>query len=300
MNKGIKKLQKHVAKIESSNKTIINKTVKRTLKLKKRDLSTIKSVNSHVIEILVHKDTNNFPILKQKLLEHFNEIHAQYPFISIGYDTEQTNKKNRVLKAENGNRILLTINWNDYMQQAFQEAGKDIGTPFPSLGLEQEFEEMKMKNLKIIQASLKYILSKVKENSTREYTDHEIPLVQHSLSYQTTRNHFINLAKQFNKQYNGVIELFHIGMNDGVILRVHWNIYIAQLAAKEKINKNVDLEFPEYHQEKLPLYPPNIYEEGKQPDHNPYIFPSIPTDKLPIEDKKPRKKVRVKKKPVLE
>lgn len=311
MERGIKKFQKHVEKIEKANKTIIDKAVKRVLKLKNRNLSTVKSANSHVFEILVHKDTNNFPILKQKLLAYFNDLHNQYPFISIGYDTIQTNGDNRTLKADNGNRILLTINWNDYMQHAFKESGQDIGQSFLNLGMEKEFDNMKIKNLQTIQYALKDILSKVREHTTKDYTDYQIHLVNNSMSYEITRNHFINIARQLNKQYNGVIEIFHIGMSDDVVLRVHWNIYIAQLAAREKVNKPVELELPDQpiiytpfpndcHQEKLsdlkeypPLSAPNPMPE-KVPDY-PSLddLPDLPSE---IENKKEKARKKVKKK----
>lgn len=302
MDKGVKKLQKHIDKIEQSNKTIVDKNVKRVLKLKNKNLSGVKHTKTNITEILIHKDTNNFPILKQQLLSYCNEIHKQYPFISIGYDTLQTNGKHRQLKADNGNRLLLTINWNDYMQYVFKESGQSIGEPIPSLGMESVFSDMKLKNLQTLNYALKDILKKVKESASLDHSDYRINLLPKSMSHEITRNHIMNIGRKLNQQYNGVIEILNVGTEDDcIILRVHWNIYIAQLAAKEESNKVVELEsfVPPINVTSFNepvVHTPIFDKEPLLPDEYKTSYPVIPSENPETTPKKiikKRKKVSV-------
>jgi len=220
MDKGIKKLKKHIESIEKDNRMIVDKVIKHTLKLKNRNLSTINTVNSHVSEFLVHKDTHNFPIVKQSLLNYLNEIHQMYPFICIAFDIDQTNGLHKTTKSVSENRLLLTINWNDYMRQMLKEIGKSTGKPMTQLNIDNDLENMKKRNMELIQNTIHDMLSKSNELSKHGCTYTYITLCPNTMSYEITRTHFINLARQINNQYNGVVELFHVGTNDKVNLNL--------------------------------------------------------------------------------
>ena len=176
MLKGVKALQKHVGKIEDANNKTIDKEVKAILKLKGTRLSDISQRKTHSREILVHKDTNNFPVTKQKLLAKMADVHKEYPFISISYDANmsiQPQKKGkhytgivRRKTATNSNRLIMTINWEDYMHYARRRLPSSIesGTGYvpitAKVGIRQKFEEIKCENAKALQAKIEAIFKR--------------------------------------------------------------------------------------------------------------------------------------------
>lgn len=289
MDKGIKKIQKHIEKIESCNKTIVDKAIKKILKLKRHKLSSISTNLNHIIEILIHKDTNNFPILKQKLLAYFNEIHDLYPFLTIGFDTDQSNGNHRKLKTVNCNRLLLTINWNSYMRTIMQETGEVIDTPVAKLGLEQQFEDMKIRNLELLKHAIKDALSRSQELSSQQYTNFNVVLRPNTMSYEITREHFMIVSRKINQQYKGIIEIINVGTDDKIILRVHWNIYLDQISAQSKSRQDIDLDSIDIPVNIESFSSPSQSKDVKLDDHIKY--PPVPND-----EPQEKKKVKVRKK----
>lgn len=257
MLKGVKALQKHVGKIEAANNKTIDKEVKAILKLKGTRLSDISQHRTHSREILVHKDTNNFPVTKQKLLNKMADVHREYPFITISFDANmsiQPQKKGkhytgivRRKTATNSNRLIMTINWEDYMQYALrslpsseEESITGIVPITARVGIKQKFEETKAKNLKAVYDKIQAIFKTAQNHTTTEITEDRVRLVEKTMSQEVTRNHILFLVNAIVNQSNGIIEMYDVG-HDILMIRVHWNIYLSQIAAQERRNIVVPL-----------------------------------------------------------
>ena len=283
MDKGIKTLQKHVSKIDKSNNSIIDKALKHAFKLKNTKLSDISYNNISVSEILIHKDTNNFPILKQKILSKISELHIQYPFINLYFDPYQdvqpgSKSLNRKLTSQNDNRLLLVINWQDYMRYSLKNEQQLPINNLPEKMVKEMLDTTKRKNLVTLQESIRKILATASSNTTKEYTETPISLENNTMRYEITRNHYNLIAQQIMKNYNGIIELF-INNNSVVTIRVHWNIYLSQLASLERQQSQIPLLPTEFNPNFINslshspnIQPPNIsLNQSKTSDPYQYI-----------------------------
>jgi len=249
MDKGIEKLQKHLLIIEKANNNAIDKTLNRILKLENIKLSDISYNKMAIFEILIHKDTNNFPQVKQKLLEKFSELHTEYPFLNIYFDPntklQPYTKKITYnflprLKSQNDNRLILKINWEDFMRFIKNKDTDIKSISLPDNPLKNMFDTIKQNNYKIIKNSINDIFSNAEENIDKNITETIIRLQNKTLFYEVTRAHYKLLAQQIMKNYNGVIELI-INNSSVVTIKVHWNIYLSQLATLEHQQRHVSL-----------------------------------------------------------
>lgn len=250
MDRGIKTLKKHLEKIEKSNNSILDKTLASALKLKYTKLSDISARKLTRFEILIHKDTNNFPLMKQKLLSKISDLHLQYPFITLCFDpipqlqpNMNTPTASRCLKSENENRLILTIMWEDYIRYSMnnmQNMSENRPVALPGADIQGAFNEVKRKNLNTLQNSINDILSKASQHTLDEKTDTNVALETNTMACEVTRNHFVTVAQDIMRHYNGMIEIFNIN-SSVVTIRVHWNIYLSQVAAMEKKQYQVPL-----------------------------------------------------------
>jgi hypothetical protein len=275
MDKGIIILQKHISKIEKSNNKILDRAINDVLKLKNAKLSDISYKKIATYEILVHKDTNNFPVAKQKLLSKLSDLQTMYPFLTLCFDPSpelQPRKStvyinspavtaaslppslnvnsplsvSRKCRAQNENRLILTVNWEDYMRTSMTVAGaKDpslLTQPMhlPRLGVEETMNEIKRKNQYTIQNAIHNILAEAPKRTLDEKTESRIYLEKNTMAHEITRTHFTSLVQQITRQYNGMIELF---CNDAssVTVRVHWNVYLSNLALAEQTHRSIGL-----------------------------------------------------------
>lgn len=243
MDKGFKKFQKHHNKINKANDKIIDKALKRILKLKKVKMSNISTRNVYSEFILVNQDTNNSEDTKRYLVKKMATVQDLYPFVSLNYDSNQQNTTTTKIKSTNGNRIVIKVNWQDYIRHAMASVpkdGEDDQEQLPDLGLDKNFEEIKKTNVSKIEEALKNLLSSAKEYMTKEKTDHRIRLVHNTMNHEVTRNHFNAISQHIMKRYHGMIEMYNY-TNDTIIIRVHWNIFLAQLAERERLRQQVPL-----------------------------------------------------------
>jgi glutaredoxin len=301
MDKGVKLLHKHIDKIEKSNNQIIDKAVKRALKLKKTKLSDVSSRNKNIKFLLIHKDTNNFPVTKQRLLKKFNQVHELYPFVTLNFDPNQGNNKKTIFRSINGNRVILIVNWEDYMQHVLSrvpEDSEDVSNlALPRLGLEENFEQINRENWNYIQNKVKEILDSVKDHTTADQTDHKFNLAQNTMLHQVTRNHFNSIAKHLKNRYK-FMEIFYTGEHynyNTVIIRIHWNVYLAEIAKQESKNRQVPLLMDNQiktlfgrHQETSHK---NDYELDKKYDDSSFMYPpTIDKETSKSNQKKHRRK----------
>lgn len=265
MDKGIKILQNHVKKIEKANNHILEKTLAHALKLKSTRLSDISYKKTATFEILINKDTNNFPSVKQKLLAKISELHIQYPFITIYFDPNPEVQPNpryvvsgpnpakmntnvnvpinqyRELKSQNENRLILTINWEDYMRHSLKGKEEDGFTlNLPRLGVEEHLNEIKRKNWSTIQEAINKILSSASQHSLDDKTETRVLLQNNTMAHEITRNHFSTISQQIMRHYNGMIEIFNTSAST-IAIRVHWNVYLSKMAALEHQQRQVPL-----------------------------------------------------------
>ncbi|MEX0598898.1 MAG: hypothetical protein WD512_20610, partial [Candidatus Paceibacterota bacterium] len=259
MDKGIKKLQKHVKKIEDSNNQILDRTLDRIFKLKNTRLSDISCKKTQTFEILIHKDTNNFPLVKQTLLSRIGDLHIQYPFMSLCFDPHSPEKIRKTV-AENENRLLLTINWEDYVRYSLKEVPREntfiniVGSAIP-----EQMIEINRKNAHTIQEALAHIFKTANQHILDEKSDLRIMLEKNTMSYEVTRNHISYISQQIIRNYNGLIEIFN--NNESMItIRVHWNVYLAQIAAFENQHRQVPLLSTNNYAEGHIMFP---YSSGK-------------------------------------
>lgn len=244
MDKGIKTLQKHVEKIEKANNQILDKTFASAFNLKRTKLSDISYKKIGVFEILIHKDTNNFPVVKQKLLARIADLHIQYPFITLCFDSmregevPQQSQHVRALKASNDNRLILQVNWADYMRHTLKADTQPVR--LPESAVKNMFQETKQKNYSILQEAINKILATAKQHTIDDKSETTIKLVENTMMHEVTRNHYTLLAQQIMKNYNGIIEIFHTGVST-VGVRVHWNIYLTQIATLDQQQRQIQL-----------------------------------------------------------
>jgi len=297
MDKGFKKFQKHYNKVNKANDKIIDKTLKRILKLKKMKMSDISTKNIYREQILVHKDTNNSEDTKKYLVKKMSSLQDQYPFVTINYDPIQQNTTTTKIKSINGNRIIITLNWQDYMRHAMAsvpDREDSHSMVLPDLGLEKNFEEIKKKNWTIIQTSLNQILSSAQNHLTKEKTDHKVRLVHNTMFHEVTRNHFNTISQHIMRRYHGMVEMFNY-TNNIIIIRVHWNIFLAQIAERDRRQRQIPLIVDRPFATKQPSSP---FANKTHADHSQYIqktaYPPTPVQKEKPKEEKPKARRRRK------
>ena len=231
MDKGIKKLQKHINKIEKSNTKILDKTLAHAFKLKGFKLSDINCRKVTSQQILLHKDTNNFPLVKQKLLLKLTELQTIYPFITLHF----ANDVNREAK------LILSINWEDYVRISLKGKEQEQAVvAVPKLNLDYQINDMNQKNADRIHAILNYILNNANQHNLKDKSDTKIQLENNTMSYEVTRNYLNLVIQQIIQKYNGMIEVFTISNNE-IIIRIHWDVYLSQMASLEQKKRLVQL-----------------------------------------------------------
>ena len=262
MDKGIKILQKHVKKIEESNNLILERTLSHAFKLKNTRLSDISYKKTQTFEILIHKDTNNFPAVKQKLLAKIADLHVQYPFITLSFDpspelqpglvrnpassTMPTNvnvpiNPTRATPSQNDNRLILTVNWEDYVRHSLKGIeGEQLLMNMPRLGIEDQMNEIKRKNAETLRDALDHMLRTANQHTLDEKSDLRINLQNNTMSYEVTRNHLSHISQQIMRHYNGMVEIFNNNASM-ITIRVHWNVYLSQMAALEHQQRQIPL-----------------------------------------------------------
>ena len=259
MDKGVKKFQKNIKKVEKFNNKIIQNAVNTTLSLKRQKLSDISCRTIYNRPIILHKDTNNFPILKQKVLNKIHEIHELYPYIQIYYDNRTIPCKNKKTTYSYGNRLVLSFNYEDYMKyiSSTMEDTTTNSYNLPNLGIEKIFNNINTQNTQIIQNSLNQILSTVNQHTTDDITDTYVTLAKNTMLYEITRNHCKSLSQQIMRKYNGVVEIFYTNVSS-ITIRIHWNIYLAHIASITNRNKQVPLLIDNTNTKSSFIYPPSI------------------------------------------
>ena len=185
-------------------------------------------------------------MMKQKLLSKIADLHIQYPFISICFDPNPqfqpspTSRTVRYLKSENENRLLLTVFWEDYIRYSLKGTEQNIPEIRLPVNIQTKLNEIKRENWKTLQKSINDILKTADDHTLDDRIDTTITIQPNTMLNEVTRNHFAAMSQHIMKHYNGMIEIFHTAPSS-VIIRVHWNVYLSQIAAIEQRDQQVPL-----------------------------------------------------------
>ena len=190
--------------------------------------------------IILNKNTNNFPILKKKVLNKIDEIQGLYPYIRISYAPHKPDSTNNAINL-NANVLMLQFNYEDFMKHnSGHISEEDNMMDLPDLGIEKTFDHINNQNAQIIQNALRNILSDANKYTTHEISDHNIRLMDNTMIYEITRDYYHNLAQTIMKRYNGIVEIFNVATSSAVI-RIHWNIYLSYITSIRNRNRQVPL-----------------------------------------------------------
>jgi hypothetical protein len=120
---------------------------------------------------------------------------------------------------------------------------------------------------------LKRILATAQHHTTKDITEDKVNLENNTMIQEVTRTYIINLIRQLVQQYNGMIEIYHVS-NDVLVIRVHWNIYLSQIAARERRNHQIPL-LPQVNMCVSTQMVDQPLFASKTPNHQQFQYPPI-------------------------
>ena len=288
VQEGINILQKRAEKVEKANNKIINDLLKTMIVPKKSRMKNINSKIIHIERVALHDSTDDFPDFKEKLTKGLNELNEQYPYIEFKYEIAKIRKYKKGEK-DYRNILVASMNWADFYRHARSSSSTSSSfQKLPELGLSQKFSETNENNTNLIQNKIKSVFSEVNKHMTMSQTDHKIELVKNSLIQEITRDHVNMLVNQIRNQYGSIIEIFRDAESHNIIvLRIHWSIYLDQLAVQKSTDSNESYNLEEFG--KTP--------ESSKHDHcNIELLQSLEsTTYPPLEHPKSKKKKKIKK-----